>query len=116
MATADAVPDRTKPDASAHYSASDKSQSYKVLILAGDHAGPEVMAEALKVLDVISSARNVEFDLTHDLAGGCSIDKHDTAITDAVLQKATESDAVLFGSVGGPEWYACRPVVFHMDC
>ena len=80
------------------------SASRKILVLAGDHVGPEVMTEALKVLDVVQTCTGVKFDLTHDLAGGCSIDKHGTPITDQVLQKAKESDAVLFGSVGGPKW------------
>lgn len=76
----------------------------KVLVLAGDHVGPEVMKEALKALDVVAKARGITFDLDHDLCGGCSIDAHGTSVTDAVLAKAKDADAVLFGSVGGPEW------------
>src|SRR5690349_20742050 len=77
----------------------------KILVLPGDHAGPEVMAEALKVLGVIEDCcPGVTFEATHGLVGGCSIDKHGTPITDDVLKMASESDAVLFGSVGGPEW------------
>lgn len=76
----------------------------KVLVLAGDHVGPEVMVEALKALDIVAKARGITFDLDHDLCGGCSIDAHGTSITDAVLAKAKSSDAVLFGSVGGPKW------------
>lgn len=84
-----------------------QQQSLNILVLAGDHVGPEVMVEALKVLDVVSTARpNLQFNLTHDLAGGCSIDKHGTSVTPAVLAKAKDSDAVLFGSVGGPKWGA----------
>jgi len=79
--------------------------TFKILVLPGDHVGPEVMAEALKVLDVIEECRpGVKFERTFDLAGGCSIDKHGTPITEDVLDKASNSDAVLFGSVGGPEW------------
>ena len=76
----------------------------KILVLPGDHVGPEIMAEALKVLNVLKESRGIIFDISHDIAGGCSIDKHGTPITTAVLEKAKESDAVLFGSVGGPEW------------
>ncbi|KAF3763063.1 hypothetical protein M406DRAFT_94097 [Cryphonectria parasitica EP155] len=84
-----------------------QQQSFNILVLAGDHVGPEVMAEALKVLETIARARpNLHFHLTHDLAGGCSINTHGTPITQAVLAKAEQSDAVLFGSVGGPEWGA----------
>jgi 3-isopropylmalate dehydrogenase len=62
------------------------------------------MVEALRVLKVVEDCRNIKFELEHDICGGCSIDKHGTPITDAVLEKATQVDAVLFGSAGGPEW------------
>ena len=62
------------------------------------------MTEALKVLGVLEDCLGLTFDATHGLCGGCSIEKHGVAITDAVLAKAKESDAILFGSVGGPEW------------
>ncbi|KAG9780030.1 3-isopropylmalate dehydrogenase, partial [Aureobasidium melanogenum] len=78
----------------------------------GDHVGPEVMAEALRVLDVVETASDgkVKFQYNHQIAGGCSIDKHGTPITDEVLRIAKEeSDAVLFGSVGGPEWGTTYP-------
>lgn len=83
------------------------SQTFRILVIAGDHVGPEVMAEALKVLDVVQelSPAGVTFQYNHQIAGGASIDKHQTPITDEVLRIAKdESDAVLFGSVGGPEW------------
>ncbi|KAL3955029.1 hypothetical protein ACCO45_010592 [Purpureocillium lilacinum] len=68
--------------------------TFKILVLPGDHVGPEVMAEALKVLDVIEECRpGVKFERTFDLAGGCSIDKHGTPITEDVLDKASNSDA-----------------------
>lgn len=84
-----------------------EQQVFNILVLAGDHVGPEVMVEALKVLDTVQRARPaLRFALTHDLAGGASIDAHGVPITDAVLARARASDAVLFGSVGGPEWGA----------
>lgn len=79
--------------------------SFKILVLPGDHVGPEVLNEAIKVLKIVESQSDVQFELTFDLAGGCSIDKHGTPITDKVLGMAKQSDAVLFGSVGGPEWH-----------
>lgn len=82
-------------------------QTFRILVLAGDHVGPEVMAEALRVLEVVQERSNgqIRFEYNHQMAGGCSIDKHGTPITDEVLRVAKEeSDAVLFGSVGGPEW------------
>ncbi|TPX17302.1 uncharacterized protein E0L32_012240 [Thyridium curvatum] len=87
---------------------------FKILVLPGDHVGPEIMAEALKVLDVVEECRPaVKFERTTDLAGGCSIDQHGVPITDAVLEKASQSDAVLFGSVGGPEWAQSTPGPEH---
>lgn len=79
--------------------------SFKILVLPGDHVGPEVLYEAIKVLKIVESQSEARFELTFDLAGGCSIDKHGLPITDQVLEEAKESDAVLFGSVGGPEWH-----------
>jgi 3-isopropylmalate dehydrogenase len=78
--------------------------SRNILVLPGDHVGPEVVAEALKVLKIVETSTGTKFNLIHDLAGGCSIDRHGSPITDAVLQKAKEADAVFFGSVGGPKW------------
>ena len=81
-----------------------RSKTGKILVLPGDHIGPEVVHEALKVLDIIESHRGVKFERDFDLCGGCSLDKHRIASTDAVLQKSIEADAVFFGSAGGPEW------------
>lgn len=81
-----------------------KMSNFNVLVLPGDHVGPEVMAEAIRVIEVIEKTSPIKFNLKYELAGGCSIDKHGVPVTDEVLKLATESDAVLFGSVGGPEW------------
>lgn len=84
--------------------------TYKILVLPGDHVGPEVVAEALKVLDVVEECRpSIKFERTFDLAGGASINKHGVPITEDVLEKAANSDAVLFGSIGGPEWAGAVP-------
>jgi 3-isopropylmalate dehydrogenase len=86
------------------------SQIHRILVLPGDHVGPEVMAEALKVLDVIEeSVPGLKFERDFDIAGGSSIDRHGVPMTQAVLDKAKASDAVLFGSVGGPEWASASP-------
>lgn len=83
-------------------------QTFRILVIPGDHVGPEVMDEALRVLDTVelaSGAGKFKFEFNHQICGGCSIDKHGTPITDEVLRIAKEeSDAVLFGSVGGPKW------------
>ncbi|KIW16984.1 3-isopropylmalate dehydrogenase [Exophiala spinifera] len=85
---------------------------FRILVIPGDHVGPELMRESLRVLKTIEAASkgSLKFELNHQLAGGCSIDKHGTPVTDEVLRIAKEeSDAVLFGSVGGPEWGTASP-------
>ncbi|KAJ3534137.1 hypothetical protein NM208_g7667 [Fusarium decemcellulare] len=82
----------------------------RILVLPGDHVGPEVVAESLKVLDVVEASRpDLKFERSTDIVGGCSIDKNGVPVTEAVLEKAAESDAVLFGSIGGPEWAGVEP-------
>lgn len=81
----------------------------KIAILSGDGIGPEVMDEAIKVLDV--TQRKYDFSLEYTFAdvGGCAIDKHGEALPDHTIQTCEESDAVLFGSVGGPKWESLPP-------
>lgn len=87
-----------------------KYRDYSILVLSGDHVGPEIVTESLKVLDVVEASRpGLKFHRDFDLAGGCSINTHGTPITEAVLDKAAAADAVLFGSVGGPEWAKANP-------
>ena len=85
---------------------SQQTQQHRILVLGGDHIGPEVMTEAVKVLKVIEEERpHISFKLTHEICGGRSMNERGTPITDDVLRIAKEDvDAVLFGSVGGPEW------------
>jgi 3-isopropylmalate dehydrogenase len=76
----------------------------KLLILAGDGIGPEVMREVRRLIDWMDRRRVVSFDLSEDLVGGASIDARGTPITDETMEKAKDADAILFGSVGGPKW------------
>jgi 3-isopropylmalate dehydrogenase len=76
----------------------------KLLILAGDGIGPEVMREVRRVIDWMARRRMVSFDISDDLVGGAAIDARGTPITDQTMQKAKDADAILFGSVGGPKW------------
>lgn len=78
-------------------------QTYNILVLPGDGIGPEVMAEALKVLNVFNTPER-QFKTITELIGGCSIDKHGKPVTPEVLQAAIDADAVLFGAAGGPKW------------
>jgi 3-isopropylmalate dehydrogenase len=73
-----------------------------ILLLPGDGVGPEVMPEAVKVLEKVKARFGLSVTLDQDLAGGASIDANGVPLTDAVLEKAKAADAVLFGSVGGP--------------
>jgi 3-isopropylmalate dehydrogenase len=76
-----------------------------VVTLPGDGIGPEVMAAALRVLDVVAP------DLTYDEHpfGGASIDAQGVAVTDATLDACRAADAVLLGAVGGPQWDTTEP-------
>ncbi len=84
-----------------------------LLLLPGDGIGPEVMAQARRVLDWVQSSGRASFTIFQDHAGGAAIDAYGVPVTDATVAKAKEVDAVLFGSVGGPKWdsvpFAIRP-------
>ncbi|MEE2689759.1 MAG: 3-isopropylmalate dehydrogenase [Pseudomonadota bacterium] len=80
------------------------SANRKLLILPGDGIGPEVMREVVRVVDWFGDKRAVGFDVTEDLVGGAAYDAHGTPLTDETLASAMDSDAVLFGSVGGPKY------------
>jgi len=75
-----------------------------LLILAGDGIGPEVMAEVRKVIDWYGAKRDLAFDVSEDLVGGCAYDAHGTPLTDDTMAKAQDADAVLLGAVGGPAY------------
>ena len=81
----------------------------KIAILAGDGIGPEVMAEAIKVLDAVKKKFAIELHYEHADVGGLAIDNHGTALPAATLALCQQSDAVLFGSVGGPKWEGLPP-------
>ena len=83
----------------------------KITVLAGDGIGPEIVAEAIKVLDKIGEKYNHTFEYTPVLIGGCSIDKYGIPITDEGMQKCKEADSVLLGAVGGPKWDSCPPAI-----
>jgi 3-isopropylmalate dehydrogenase len=75
-----------------------------LLLLPGDGIGPEVMAQAKRVLDWVQSSTGTKFAITEDLVGGAAIDAHGVPVTDTTVAAALAADAVLFGSVGGPKW------------
>jgi 3-isopropylmalate dehydrogenase len=81
----------------------------KIAVLSGDGIGPEVMQEAIKVLDAIQ--KKFGFTLSYEYAdvGGCAIDNHGEALPKNTLDICKQSDAILFGSVGGPKWESLPP-------
>src|SRR6478672_154032 len=87
--------------------------THKLLLLAGDGIGPEVMAEVKKLITWMNAHGNERFSFEEDLVGGCCYDKHKVSITDETMAKAHAADAVIFGAVGGPRWdkvpYEARP-------
>ncbi|MBE0412116.1 3-isopropylmalate dehydrogenase [Yoonia sp.] len=75
-----------------------------LLILAGDGIGPEVMDEVKRIITWFGEKRDLGFDVTEDLVGGCAYDVHGVPLTDATMAHAQEVDAVLLGAVGGPQY------------
>ena len=81
----------------------------RIAVLAGDGIGPEVTAEAVKVLDAAAEKFGHTFSYDHVLIGGCSIDRFGVPVTDDALFVCKASDGVLLGAVGGPKWDSCAP-------
>jgi 3-isopropylmalate dehydrogenase len=77
---------------------------FRIAVLGGDGIGPEVVAEAVKVLRAIEGASAHRFELTEATVGGAAIDAHGTALRKETIDLAKRADAVLFGAVGGPKW------------
>ncbi len=76
----------------------------KILVLPGDGIGPEIVDEAVKVINALVSDHNLDVLIDHALIGGAAIDESGNPLPDATLQKAHAADAILLGAVGGPKW------------
>jgi 3-isopropylmalate dehydrogenase len=85
----------------------------KLLILAGDGIGPEVMNQVGRVVEWFDKQGRVRFEVVEDLVGGAAYEASGTPLTNETMARALNSDAVLFGAVGGPKWeglpFALRP-------
>ncbi len=85
----------------------------KITLIPGDGIGPEIVREAVKVLDRVADKYGHKFDYTKILMGGCSIDEYGVPLTDESVSIAKSSDAVLLGAVGGnvgnSKWYDVAP-------
>ncbi|MCK4784422.1 MAG: 3-isopropylmalate dehydrogenase [Desulfobacteraceae bacterium] len=76
----------------------------KVVVLPGDGIGPEITAEAVKVLKAVEKKYDHKFELIYDDVGGASLDKHGVPIRKETLEKCHESDAILMGALGDPKY------------
>jgi 3-isopropylmalate dehydrogenase len=81
----------------------------KFAVLAGDYIGPEVMSEALRVLGHVADLEKFTLEPHPADVGGAGIDSHGKALPDSTLRTCEGSDAILFGSVGGPKWEKLPP-------
>ena len=88
-------------------------KNYKVTLIPGDGIGPEIVAEAVKVLDAAGEKFGYSLDYTEILMGGCSIDEYGEPLTDEAVAVAKSGDTVLLGAVGGnvgnSRWYDVAP-------
>ncbi len=80
------------------------SKNYHIAVLPGDGIGPEVMAQALKVMDAVRSRFDMRITTSHYDVGGIAIDNHGHPLPKATVEGCEQADAILFGSVGGPKW------------
>lgn len=80
------------------------TRNHRIAVLAGDGIGPEVMREALKVLDAAGAHFGFTLERTEALVGGAAIDAAGTPLPEATIAACDKADAILFGSVGGPKW------------
>jgi 3-isopropylmalate dehydrogenase len=80
------------------------ANKYKIALIKGDGIGPEIVDEAVKVLDAVASVEDIEFDYSDYLMGGCAVDVFDNPLPTDTISGALNSDAILFGAIGGPEY------------
>lgn len=85
--------------------------SKKIMILPGDGIGPEIMAEAVKVLNAVDAKHKLGLKLEQDEIGGAAVDKYGVPLAASTLAKCQAADAVLMGSVGGPKWDSLDPSI-----
>ena len=78
--------------------------NYKIALIRGDGIGPEVVGEAVKVMDAIGAKFGHKFEYEDVLMGGCAIDAVGKSYPDGTAEKCKACDAVLLGAVGGPKW------------
>lgn len=85
------------------------SRTYHIAVLPGDGIGPEVMAQASKVLEAIRQRFSLRISTSEYDVGGIAIDRHGVPLPDTTVKGCEQADAILFGSVGGPKWEHLPP-------
>src|SRR5580704_15309420 len=83
-----------------------QTRNRKILVLPGDGIGPEIMREVMRIVEFFDRRHIASFEVGEGLVGGAAFDASGVPLTDETLAEAQASDAVLFGSVGGPKWEA----------
>ena len=78
--------------------------NYKIALIRGDGIGPEVVGEAVKVMETVGAKFGHSFEFVDVMMGGCAIDAVGKSYPDGTAEKCKECDAVLLGAVGGPKW------------
>ena len=79
-------------------------KNYKITLIKGDGIGPEIIDEAVKVLDAVASCCELSFEYDEALMGGIAYDVTGDPLPQETITKSLQSDAVLFGAIGGPQW------------
>ena len=79
-------------------------RNYKIGVIKGDGIGPEIIDEAIKVLDALSAAEGFNIEYNEMLMGGSAIDAIGIPLPDETIQGVKQCDAILFGAIGGPKW------------
>jgi len=79
-------------------------KNYKIAVLKGDGIGPEIVNEAIKVLDAVAEKEGFNLEYNEYLIGGSAVDVFDNPCPDETIKGCLNSDAILFGSIGGPKW------------
>lgn len=80
------------------------SKTYHIAVLPGDGIGPEVMAQAYKILEAVRQRFNVRISTSEYDVGGAAIDRQGSPLPAGTVAGCEQADAILFGSVGGPKW------------
>ena len=84
-------------------------KTFKFTVLAGDGIGPEVMDQALRVLECACKSEDFELSYSRHDVGGAAIDSQGEALPKSTVEACSQADAILFGSVGGPKWENLPP-------